>query len=56
MARRPAPRIKTAPKRRRKRTVHVKGYCRRKGEAAYRKAAKQAREIVAHPEKAAAAG
>jgi hypothetical protein len=28
--RKPAPRIKAAPKRQRKRKVHVRGYCRRK--------------------------
>jgi hypothetical protein len=32
------------PKRTRAKKVHVKGYCRRKGQAAYRKAAQQAKE------------
>ena len=40
----PAPRIKAAPKRARRKTVHVKTYCRRKAEAAWKKASKQARE------------
>jgi len=44
MARRAAPRIKAAPKRRRRRTVYVKPYCRRKAEAAWRKTSKQVRD------------